>query len=887
MVGSLVNHYRIVRKLGAGGMGEVYEAEDTRLNRRVALKVLPRQLAADPERRERFEREARAVAALNHPNIVTIHSVEESDAGPILAMELIDGQSLDALIPRGGMAVPTLLATGTAIASAVAAAQQRGITHRDLKPANVMVTRSGQVKVLDFGLARLHDESLRAQGDAATRLATSGLTGEGRIVGTVAYMSPEQAEGRPVDSRSDIFSMGVLLHEMATGTRPFAGDTPVSIISSIIKDTPTSVTNLRVDLPAELARIIKRCLAKEPDRRYQSALDLRNDLEELASDLQSGASVASGVRPAARGPSTAGRRGRLLVGSVALVAMAVTTWIGFRAWSAAERELPSVSLANMRVARLTSTGSATQAAISPDGKYVVHVGRDGTRQSLWIRQANTTSNVQIVPPAEVRYDGITMSPDSTHVFYSAYEGAQSVSSLYVVPALGGTPRRILEDIDSPVTFSPDGSEFAFVRGMIDPPGSHLLIANADGSNVRTLATTGGDGRFLLERPSWSPDGRHIAVGYVTIGAGGYRGIYVVDTTSGEVDPVGEPTWVELTEVAWVKDGSAIVTSAAAQGTTNLQLWRVDFPSGRATRITNDLMNYAGVNLSADSTALVTVQTETTANIWVMSVDDPSAAHQITRGTTRSDGLPGLAWTPDGRIVFGSQASGNPDIWIMNADGSEAQQLTADEAVDAQLVLCGEGRFIVFTSLRGGQPEVWRVNADGSGPVRLSADGQLAFLPACAPAGDTLFYSSQSDDGQFSWWRVPLEGGEATVLATLQSTTDAISPDGRWIAGPWLDRATRNQVIGVFEPGQPEPAHIVPVFPRPMEWTPDGRWLTYIDIRDNAVGLWRYPLPDGPAEPIVTFPSLMLYQFAWSPDGMKLALARGTTSHDVVLFSVDR
>src|SRR5262249_4780898 len=253
--------------------------------------------AADPDYRQRFEREAQAVAALNHPNIVTIHSVEEHDKLLFLTMELVDGKPLSDLIPRDGLPLEKLLRIGIDVADAMAAAQAQGITHRDLKPGNVMVTSSGRAKVLDFGLAKLRDEQLSGAAEDMTRMAASDITGEGKIIGTVAYMSPEQAEGKPVDPRSDIFSLGVVLHEMTTGERPFKGDTNVSILSSILKDTPPPITDSNPALPGDLSRIVRRCLAKDADRRYQTATDLRNELEELKQDTASG--VISAVRPAA------------------------------------------------------------------------------------------------------------------------------------------------------------------------------------------------------------------------------------------------------------------------------------------------------------------------------------------------------------------------------------------------------------------------------------------------------------------------------------------------------------------------------------------------------------------------------------------------------------
>jgi len=890
MLGTTLNHYRILRRLGAGGMGEVFEAEDTKLHRKVALKVLPASVASDPdpsagsgssraksweERRERFEREARAVAALNHPNIVTIYSVEEADGTPFLTMELVEGQTLGDMLPGQGLPIGRLLAIGSAVADAIAAAQQRGITHRDLKPANVMVTPSGQVKVLDFGLAKLREAAVEDAQDATT-LATTGLTGEGRIVGTVAYMSPEQAEGKPVDSRSDIFSLGVMLHQMAIGEQPFKGDTPVSVISAILKDTPSSVTELKPGLPTDLARIVKRCLAKEPERRYQNAIDLRNDLEELKSGLESGEIPASGVRQAARS-----RWPMLAIGGVLIVvAAAVVVRFALRG-AGGGNAVPGVSLEDLRIGRLTSTGNASMTAISPDGKYVVHVVRDGGLQSLWIRQTATTSNVQIVPPAGVRYDGVAFSPDSTYVYYSAYEGAQAFSALYQVPALGGTPRKILEDIDSPVSFSPDGSEFVFVRGILDPPGANLLVAKADGSDVRVLASSPAAEQFVLERPSWSPDGARVAVAYVTIASGGSRGIRLVDVASGALTSLGDQAWSDMTDVAWLADGSGLVIAATEKGSVNRQIWRVDYPSGRVTRVTNDLTSYAGVSLSADSRALVSVQADTVANLWVMPAGDTTAARQLTTGAGRLDGAPGIAWTPDGRIVFGSTASGNPDIWIIDADGSNQRQLTVDPGTDAQPHVCGSGRFIVFVSLRSGVPQVYRMGVDGSNVTQVST-GPVGMLPVCAPDADEVVYTSVTREGRYAIWRVPLDGGEAVLAREVQTTTMAISPDGRQVAGGTVD--ARRQSIGVFELDSDDPPLVFPIYPRPVAWTPDGRALTFIDLRDGIGNIWRQPLPSGTPTPLTAFKNDSIYAFGWSRDGTQLALSRGQTTTDVVLFS---
>ena len=420
-------------------MGEVYRARDTKLNRLVALKLLPSSAASDTERRERFEREAQAVAALNHPGIVTIHSVEQADGQFFLTMELVEGRSLaDAMPPEPGCRSSDLLKIAIPVADAMAAAHQKGITHRDLKPANIMLgegEHDGRVKVLDFGLAKLAETPTAAAGATSlpTALPTKPITGEGRILGTVAYMSPEQAEGKPIDARSDLFSLGVILYEMATGQRPFTGDTSISIISSIVKDTPKSVTELNPALPRDLGRIIRRALSKDLERRYQTAKDLRNDLEELKASFDSGelltSTMTSGSFPVGAGGAAARNRGMAIAAGIVALALAggiIYLLITRRAQPAASATAaPSVQ--DLQITQLTTSGIAARPVISPDGKYVAYVqlsqvpGPGGAlvpATSVWIRQVATSSNVQIVAPEPLaNVGGLTVTPDGNYVDY--------------------------------------------------------------------------------------------------------------------------------------------------------------------------------------------------------------------------------------------------------------------------------------------------------------------------------------------------------------------------------------------------------------------------------------------------------------------------------------
>ncbi|CAN5734759.1 hypothetical protein BH18ACI5_BH18ACI5_06860 [soil metagenome] len=572
--GNRLGPYEIKATLGAGGMGEVYRARDTKLNRDVAIKLLLNSHDADPVASQRFQREAQAVAALNHPSIVTIYAIEEFYGRAFRAMELVEGRTLAEVISPAGLPLPTVIDYGLQLADALSAAHTQGITHRDLKPANVMQTSNGRLKILDFGLAKLRDEV----GPQENTVASPTFTGAGQIVGTVAYMSPEQASSANLDHRTDLFSLGVMLYELSTGQRPFKGDSSVSLLAAVLKDTPQSVTELKPGLPREFARIVRRALAKDPEHRYQSAKDLRNDLQDLKAELGSGAlspGAAAGLSPQ-RSPRTK----LIAVGAAAAVFAVVAA--GYVLWPRPKPASPR----SMSLSRLTSSWHASLAAISSDGKYVVHVVTD-RQHSLWVRQAATGSNVQIVPPGDDRFIGLTFSPDANHVYYTRLEG-RSTSNVYRIPILGGTPEPVVRDVDSAITFSPDGVQIAFLRGV--PRQRQLLVMAADRrGQPRTLLSTGFDDLQLYSSIAWSPDGRTIAVPLGGVGALGNAKsatIGFVDVATGDVRRLPTSEWISINAVSYIGD-STLVASAIEAGKLNNQLWIVD-DSQLLRRLTNDL-----------------------------------------------------------------------------------------------------------------------------------------------------------------------------------------------------------------------------------------------------------------------------------------------------------
>jgi Tol biopolymer transport system component len=874
MVGTTLLHYRILGPIGKGGMGEVYAAEDLKLSRRVALKVLPTALADNPDRRRRFEREAKVVAALNHPNIVTIYSIEEAQGIHFLTMELVQGKTLYELVSGQAMRLDRLLPLAVAVADAVGAAHRQGIVHRDLKPQNIVVDEGGRPKVLDFGLAKLRAES--GTNDRGTQLPTEAETREGRILGTVYYMSPEQAEGKPVDARSDIFSLGVILYEMITGRLPFRGDTPISTISSILRDKPESILDRDRTLPRHLARIVNRCLAKDPDRRYQTAVDLRNDLEGLEEEIRSGEIVDEGEIQAR--PRRAS--GHWALAAVGFICAALVLYGIDRVSRDRRAPVPS-SFEGMKITRLTTTGRADEAAISADGKYVVYVETGAGGHSLWLRQVSTPSSVQIVPPTDADIFDPTFSPDGDAIYYLRNERDANDPTLYRVPVLGGPSIRTLATVSERISFSPDRSRFVFLRfGVAE---TLIMVADRNGDNPRAIAARKLPDEYVGET-AWSPDGSVIAVAAVRWTGRMDHSVIVVPSGGGEERTVSRRTWGEIGEIAWLPDGSGLVVEAREATFGSTQLWEVSYPEGRTRRITNDLNAYHGVGLTADGDSLVTVLVERESHVWITPGADPTNAARVTSGTKRADGQ--VSWAPDGRIVHTSNVSGNIDLWITDADGAASSQLTFEDGVDYDPSVCPDGRYVVFVSDRAGSHNLWRIDLNGGNAIRLTT-GEGEFHPRCHGDGRRVLFIAQGPH-LLGISEVPIEGGQTVALTPPETSASwfglDVSHDGSHAAYAVWDELSRQWFLETrrLADGHTR-THRVPIpIGYPFRWAPDGS-ISYVEEGSEASNLWSRTLDGGPAKRVTAFDEGEIVDFAWSPDGSRLALSRGRETSDIVLL----
>src|SRR5258706_2332369 len=509
--GTTIGRFRVGPLLGRGGMGEVYRADDIELGRAVALKVLPEHLVGDPDRLARFVQEARTASALNHPHLVSIYDIGQGTASNgglvhFIAMELVAGETLRSLFDRHDVDRRRLVDYAAQAADALGAAHAAGIVHRDLKPENLMVADGGYVKVLDFGLAKLKAEPALA--DSAAQAQTQTLkagTTPGVVMGTVGYMSPEQALGRAVDHRSDIFSFGCILYEAAAGKRAFVGPSAIDTLHQIIHTDPSPLSQRAPATPAELPRVIQKCLQKDPEDRYQSMKDVAVDLRALRRQLDSG-SAAVPVQPAAS---------RSRSRTFAAIAVAVVALIGAGAWLLRRPTAPAGIATAATLQRVTDTGTVVDAVIAPDGKYIAYVESFAGKQGMYLRQLNGTRPVELLAPANIGFWGIAFARDGQSIDYAVKSQSRPTGDLFQIPTLGGTPRQLLSGIDSSVTFSPDRSQIAFYRVDLAQGDSSIVVANVDGSRVHAVAVKHPPEFFapgFFVAPSWSPDGKRIAAG---------------------------------------------------------------------------------------------------------------------------------------------------------------------------------------------------------------------------------------------------------------------------------------------------------------------------------------------------------------------------------------
>lgn len=543
---------------------------------------------------------------------------------------------------------------------------------------------------------------------------------------------------------------------------------------------------------------------------------------------------------------------------------------------------------SIRMTRLTNTGKSRMASISPDGKYVVHVIGEGGKQSLWVRQVATANNVQIVAPAEVQYFGMTFSPDGNYIYYVAAPKNASLAAAYRVPVLGGNPQKVMEDLDASIALSPDGSQMAYVRFFPAKGEDDLLVANADGSGEHVVDRSKLPDRYCYSwfeqscGVGWSPDGKHLVVMTAkgTLGIATTWGMVDVPLQGGVKKIVVPPRWASSGRTAWVADGGGVVLDSADSPSQSPQLWYVSFPEGSVRQITHDLNQYFGVSLTADSSALVTVQSEVFSSVSIAPMRADSE-RQISSGNGTSDGRDGVAFTPSGGVIYTSNINGRLDLWSIGANDSGPVQLTSNAGNNLNPRVTPDGQTIVFTSNRDGQSNIWKMKIDGSQPTQLTHGG-MDRLPEIAPNGKWVFYGSATS-GRFGVWKVPLSGGTSVKVNDGIWANAMPSPDGKLLAITSFDEKTGwSQNVIPIEGG--EPVKIAQMNATKLHWMPDSKSIVYIDDKNGSSNLWSQSVKGSTPRQITNFTSGLIFDFAISHDGKQLLLARGTVRSDAVLIN---
>jgi Tol biopolymer transport system component len=754
--GEMLAHYRLLERLGAGGMGVVYKAQDTHLNRTVAIKVLPPEAVADPGRRHRFIQEAQAASAIEHPNIVTIHDISQSGGQHYIVMQYVAGRTLRQMLQTGPLPLDDTLRYGVQVAGALAASHERGIVHRDLKPENVMVTDQGLVKILDFGLAKLtaagdSSETSFDAGATVSRVAAVALTEEGRVLGTAAYMSPEQAQGLRVDYRSDIFSFGSLLYEMVTGRQPFAGANSLAVMASIVRDEPPAPGSLAPGLPAELEALIQRAMRKDPQRRLQSMAEARVTLQDFRE---------TGQRPVA--PPSRKRLWPLAV--AALAAVAVVAFLLY--FLGREQMLPPP-----RIVPLTSfPGIEVDPAFSPDGNQVAFVwnGDKPDAADIYVMLIDGGRPLRLTQdPGPDRRPA--WSPDGRRVAFLRLRPGGS--DVFIVPALGGQERKVGDSAagTTGLSWSPDGRFLAIVDRASPQENFAIFALSVDTGEKRRL-TTPGPGESD-QGAAYSPDGRTLAF----LRARNYPDIHLLSLTE-DGQPRGDP--VRLTHdqrpilgIAWTPDGKNLVYSSQRGGAP--ALWRVRVAGGEPERLPVGGDDAFLPSVSRDGRLVYARAVEDT-NIWMASPDRPP---QRSAASTRTENGP--QFSPDGRrIAFASNRSGNEEIWLADADGSNTTQLTSMGGAGSPR-WSFDGRSIAFDASQSGQRDLYLIGIDGGSLRRLTAEPSDEVRPSWSRDGRWIYFASNRSSA-WEIWKMPSAGGAAVQVTRTGGREAFESPDGKFV-----------------------------------------------------------------------------------------------------------
>ncbi len=885
--GDLLSHYRIVSPLGAGGMGEVYLAQDLNLERGVALKVLPAQLVRNDERLRRFVLEAKAASSLNHPGIVTIHEIGSGEierageaTGPIhfIAMERIDGRTLHELIHDEREDLRRLLGYLAQAADGIAKAHVAGIVHRDLKPGNIMVSRDGFAKVLDFGLAKLTEAVPEAENASLAPTRAAEQTSAGTLLGTVGYMSPEQVRGKSVDFRSDIFSFGCILYEAVTRKRAFAADSAVDTMHRILHDAPVEAQELNPKAPADLRRLVRRCLAKNPDQRLQSMKDLAIELREIADNfdaLSDSASSGSGIEAVGLPPRPARSRVPMIGGAIAAAIAIAALAVGIPRFldRRAAESVNDAPAAGLEITSISGRAGVSGVAISGDGRYLAYPVHASGLSSIWIRQVATGSEVQVVSSRKEYVGSPRFSASGDYLFFLSQNPDQPMTAtLERVPTLGGPATRVASDVGYGLNVTRDGRSVGFLRFSPSSGKVSAIVLDLESGQEKTLETLAQPLMFQGP-PTLSPDGRRFVTSIHTAENGIHGQFASIDATTLAQTRFGPTGW-EAGFFEWLPDGKGFVMNGYKHGRTEQpQLFLVSYPDGRYRRITSDSNGYNEFGMTADGLTIAAFRSARVSNVWSVPILAGARPKQLTFNASSASAVGSFALSGDSTIAFSAATGHNTSVWTLDGNGQAPRQITPGANGEEVSRALPNGDLIVARTGADYTPHIFVMNRDG-GNVRPLASGTGEWFQGLSPDGGTLLYTRV--DSLRALFAVPVAGGEPLLVASSYDYIVDVSPDNRTIAyftPAELEGASRTCVIAPIEGGAPIATFTWPPQSNAMKWTPDGGSLTFLVADGGTSNLFLQPLAGGPPRPLTQLTEGTIDDYRWSPDGRTLVLKR--------------
>ncbi|MBP7475932.1 MAG: protein kinase [Pyrinomonadaceae bacterium] len=914
-----IGHYRIISKIGIGGMGVVYLAQDTKLGRKVAIKFLNKEFSNDESKLKRFVQEAKAASALNHPNILTVFEIGETEETSFIVTEWIDGRTWrEHLDETDSSRLKAILDTAVQVAEGLSAAHQAGITHRDIKPENIMVRKDGYAKILDFGLAKLAEEPGFIGSGSEDKTRTAVKTRSGIIMGTVSYMSPEQARGKPTDTRTDIWSLGVVIYEMLTGQLPFRGETMSDTVASILTETPRPLINIISNVPEGLQQIIDRSLAKSTEDRYQTAGELRSDLLSLRRALERSGDIErpttlreanhlSGV--AERGKTATDRaftneerqqtlsieiskiRNRYRTGTIAAIAIVLVSGLGYLGYRyLVPARAIETAFNKTTFEKIPINGNVELTEVSPDKRYLAYVERKNTNETrLVLRQTETGAEKEILPMGVSYVRDIEFSPDGNY-FYYAFESMASgvVVDVLRTPLLGGEPEKVVGNILRGFSLSGDGKKIAFIRNDISPFESRVVSRDLQ-SGQETVLASAKDRDF--ESLSFSPDGSKIAVlASDNYGDDLYK-LNWISGNGGEMRKVSDTAVKQSASLSWLSDGSGLLVSALFPDQKYGQIYKVAFPAGQFTPVTSSTSTFSGVSLAKDGSFIVARQTNKTNGIWEFDLTT-RASRQIVP-TTKNE-LKVEDVTTDGRLLIAkTDDRGKNGLWLMNLDGSNEKLLTSFFADNSgplsQAAITNDQRFCYYVS----DNDVWRIMLDGSGKENLTNTPSIAkAFGGVSPDGSYVLFDNVDP---WSIQKLDVSTKAVTPVLEMENTSHVVFGVAR-NTGLMVYTSTNEKTSGSpffltrFDGDKlGEPRKFVSVTrSKGFVFSKDGNKVYFTPYSSNPkeindTEMAETDLATGKTSKLTNFNIEKILNYTISRDGTKLYLVRGNTTDEVVMI----